>query len=163
MTSVDVNCSTLPYDSPSLRSQSEGSIQITWSLASQSEASIQVTWPLLALTPELMLHWAIIAGVGPQFRVWAGQFCTSIKVYSTVSRLLNTSKENLVNKTGGVRNRVWVWTKNSYPRKVLKDLNALLDNNREALKEDFPRAWFLLLLWTIGRYWFILAGNKDTI
>ena len=67
-----------------------------------------VTTPRPHSGVDAALHWAIIAGVGPQFRVWAGQFCTSIKVYSTVSRLLNTSKENLVNKTGGVRNRVWV-------------------------------------------------------
>ena len=37
-----------------------------------------------------------LSGAGPQFKVWAGQFCTSIKVYSPVSRLLNTSRRGIL-------------------------------------------------------------------
>ena len=68
------------------------------------------------LAPQLMLFSlsrSALSWVGPQFRVWAGQFCTSIKVYSPVSRLLNTSKENSVNKTRGVTNSITIGSSQS--------------------------------------------------
>ena len=91
------------------------------------------------------LSWA-----GPQFKVWAGQFCTSIKVYSPVSRLLNTSKENSVNNNRGVTNSITVGE--SLIFFIIEDEDYVGYGNLQSFTYT-----------ALGWDWFILAQYKDTI